>query len=327
MTADGAGVVDEVGPGLFRLEQTDGSRRLCQFVVRGEAQALLVDSGLPTTPATATLPFLRSLLRPSTRASLVLTHQDADHCGGTAGLRAGWPDLEVVAHSEESPPMGDPGGTISQRYEPFASTDGIILSEEERARVQSRLGGAFTVDKRLSSEPVLDIGGRRCQVLHVPGHSAGHLALWLPDEAALICGDAVMADGIRNRDGSLLFPPQFISPATYMATIGRLKELHAAVLLCAHEPVLKGDRVCAFFDKSEEAAKRIMDLVEGSLTGAPSTLRQLCAAVHRGYGPLPPARELDLAASVSGCLQELIDQDRALSRASGTGRTFQKGTR
>ncbi|MGW3485592.1 MBL fold metallo-hydrolase [Rhodococcus indonesiensis] len=38
---------------------------------------------------------------------------------------------------------------------------------------------------------MLRLGDTDWQVLHTPGHTAGHLALWQPDNQLLVVGDAL----------------------------------------------------------------------------------------------------------------------------------------
>lgn len=48
-------------------------------------------------------------------------------------------------------------------------------------------------DRFLEDGEVLDLGGRRLQVLHTPGHSPGSICLWSEKEGLLFAGDTVYA--------------------------------------------------------------------------------------------------------------------------------------
>jgi glyoxylase-like metal-dependent hydrolase (beta-lactamase superfamily II) len=304
MTRDSVAVA-EPAPGLFRLEEPDGERFVCQFVVRGERGALIVDSGLPGSPARTILPFLEALPQPPTELTLLLTHPDSDHCGGTAELRAARPEVQTTAHAADCALLGDPERTISERYERFAASDGIVLSAAARARARSRLGPPFEVTRPLTAEVELDLGGTACHILRAPGHSAGHAVVWLPELRTMIAGDAVMGSGIRKRDGSLLYAPQFLSPSTYRRTIERFGVLDVDLLLCAHEPPMRGAAVEDFLAESRRAADRLEALTRDALAGGADTLTSACAAVHGGYGGLPEGGAPDLAMTVAGILTEL----------------------
>jgi glyoxylase-like metal-dependent hydrolase (beta-lactamase superfamily II) len=307
MTRDSV-MVDEIGPGVFRTEELDGERSLCQFVVRGERGVLIVDSGLPGSPGRTILPLLDGLEQRPSELTLLLTHPDSDHCGGTAELRAAYPELQTMAHAADCALLGDPERTIRERYERFAGSDGIVLTAAARARSALRLGAPFEVTRPLTAEVQLDLGATTCHVLHAPGHSAGHAAVWLPELRTMIAGDAVMGSGIRKRDGRLLYAPQFLSPETYRRTIDRFGELDIDLLLCAHEPPMRGAAVDDFLAESRGAVDRLESLTRYAMAQRADTLASVSAAVHGGYGGLPDGGEGDLAWTIAGILTELASR-------------------
>jgi glyoxylase-like metal-dependent hydrolase (beta-lactamase superfamily II) len=73
--------------------------------------------------------------------------------------------------------------------------------------------------------------------VHVPGHTAGSVALHVPAERLLICGDVI--DHRRNRLGP---PPKPFSDDVEQAIIAvrRLAELDFDVLCPGHGPPLVG---------------------------------------------------------------------------------------
>lgn len=310
--------IDEVGPGLFRIEEPDGERILCEFVLRFDRGLLVVDAGLPGSPARTILPLVQGLEGERSELTLLLTHPDADHCGGTAELLGARPGLETIAHAADCDLLGDPERTIRERYEPFAGSDGIMVSDAARARMRSRLGGPFAVSRPLAGEERIGPG----HVLQAPGHSAGHAAVWLPGTRTMVAGDAVMATGIRKRDGSLLYPPQFVSPAQYRSTIDRFGRLDIELLLCAHEPPIRGSAVADFLDESRRAVDRIEALSLDALAQGADTLAGACEAVHAAYGGLPDGGAYDLASSVAGVLMELVGAGAVSVAESARPRKF-----
>ena len=233
----------EVAPGVYRLEGLDGSRLLCQYVIEGDGAWLVVDAGLPETPDRSILPALRA--RAGGRdepVTLVLTHPDSDHCGGTAQLRRSLRQLTVLAHEGDADLLGDPERTIAHRYRAWWESDLVGPSDERLRSTRRRLGPSYELDRVIAADVDVDVGGRRCTILHVPGHSPGHLAVWLPAERVAIVGDAAMGRGIPYLDGSLMFAPQYHDPERYVATLGRLARLDPDVLLGAHFPPLARQR-------------------------------------------------------------------------------------
>jgi glyoxylase-like metal-dependent hydrolase (beta-lactamase superfamily II) len=298
-------MTNEIVPGLIRTEEIDGKRRLCQFLLYSDEQLTIVDAGLPSSPFSTIVPAIEewSLERP--HITLVLTHPDADHCGGTASLRAAYPWLRTLAHEFDVPPLGSPDETIAHRYEAFADSDGLRLNRLARARATARFGAAFEVDERITDETWINQGGPRATVIHIPGHSDGHVGIWLPDTRTLIAGDALMGYGIRNCDGSLLYPPQFFSRARYEATLDRVEAMDVDILLCAHEPPMSGTAVATFIDDSREAVRILDANVVHALKGGQATLADLCQSVSATYPGLSPGQWMDLAPSVSAILRDM----------------------
>src|SRR5690349_17213275 len=108
--------VQELRPGVLRVEQLDGARRLCEHVVVGHDAVLIVDAGLPPTPGDGLAELVQRLRGGRSRVVLVITHPDADHRGGAAQLAQRVPGLEVWAHALDAPQLRDPSRTLSDRY-------------------------------------------------------------------------------------------------------------------------------------------------------------------------------------------------------------------
>ena len=288
---------------MYRFEASDGPRIVCQAAIVGADQALIVDSGLPETPARLLVPFIRAVAAPRA-ITLLLTHPDSDHTGGTSGLREASPEIEIVAHEADRPLLGSAQRTIEGRYDAFAASDGIALTDAARTRATARLGGSFTVSRWLQGDVELDLGGLTCQLVHLPGHSAGHMGVWLPESRTLIGGDAVMGRGIPKCDGRLLYAPQFVDPRCYLATIRRIEDFAPDLLILAHEEPLPGGAVGAFLKASRTAVQVIEQLTLEALGDRAVTLLDICSYVHERYGGLPEGGASDLAPSVAGILAE-----------------------
>ncbi len=125
-------------------------------------------------------------------AAILVTHHHSDHVGGLAGLRS----------RLQGPVFGPAGETIPAPFTALADGD-----------IASALGLDF-------------------QVIDVPGHTAGHIAYFLPalgDQAPLLfCGDTLFSGGCgRLFEGT---------PAQMHQSLGRLAALPGSTrVCCAHE--------------------------------------------------------------------------------------------
>ena len=55
-------------------------------------------------------------------------------------------------------------------------------------------------DAELRPGQTLDLGELQADVLHVPGHSPGHVAFWFPQAGAVFSGDCLFAGSIGRTD-------------------------------------------------------------------------------------------------------------------------------
>lgn len=58
----------------------------------------------------------------------------------------------------------------------------------------------LTVDRNLADGDTLQLGDEKIHVLHVPGHSPGGLAFYMPDSALLISGDTIFNGSVGRTD-------------------------------------------------------------------------------------------------------------------------------
>jgi glyoxylase-like metal-dependent hydrolase (beta-lactamase superfamily II) len=96
----------------------------------------------------------------------------------------------------------------------------------------------------LEEGDVLDLGDRAFEVLHVPGHTAGSIALWESSTETLFTGDAFYVDD------ALMFEDEEAG----VRSLRRLRDLPVRIVLGGHGPVVDGDRLRSAID-AELAAR------------------------------------------------------------------------
>jgi len=140
---------------------------------------------------------------------VVLTHQDGDHTGGLRDVRART-GATVLAHRADAP-------AIDGRAEP-------IKSRGERYP-------PAPVDVEIVDGVGFQTVAGEMRVVATPGHTPGHVSLYLPDAGLLVAADALTA-----RDGRLNGPAERFTPDADAATesVGRLAALDVDRTLCYH---------------------------------------------------------------------------------------------
>ena len=112
----------------------------------------------------------------------------------------------------------------------------------------------------------IELGGIAVDVLHLPGHSLGHLGLLDSAEPARrVIADGAMGWGFNRHDGGRAGPPPYVDPAAYRETIETVRSLGAGRLGTAHFPTMEGESIGEFLDLS----RRLTDEVEAAIEAAP----------------------------------------------------------
>lgn len=161
-------------------------------------------------------------------ARIVLTHHDIDHIGSLHELVKG-SGARVLAHEVEAP-------FIDGRQLPRFAAPEILAQRPEMRAVAERFEPAC-VDETLRDGAQLDVAGG-IRVVFTPGHTAGHICLYLECSGTLVAGDALTA-----REGRLLGPNPSATPdmATASRSVGRLAELDVRTIVCYHGGVVEDD--------------------------------------------------------------------------------------
>jgi glyoxylase-like metal-dependent hydrolase (beta-lactamase superfamily II) len=231
------------GDGVTLLDEphVDPFARCNVWHVRGRDRDLLIDTGLG----------LRSLRDAAAdlfqrRVTAVLTHSHFDHIGGAHEF------AERVAHAVEVGELAEPRGfrgltaralgddlVRRLRGAGYDVPDALLTALPEAGYEPDRYtvrGAPLT--GTVSDGDVLDLGDRAFEVLHVPGHSPGSIALWEPASKTLFSGDCIY-------DGPLLVDLPGSDVDDYARSLRRLMALGALVVHAGHDPSFDGERLTA----------------------------------------------------------------------------------
>lgn len=169
------------------------------YLVTGSHSACLLD-------ACTGVGDLRSCVESITAlpVTLILSHGHMDHCGG-----AGW--FEKVYMRKTEQPILKIHSDLSYRASFFSSHLGLDLKEADFLPVS---GDRFS---DIPEEMALDLGGVTVELLPFPGHTPGMICPLIPEDRALIIGDAC-------DDNVLLFDSFSSSVRTYRDNLQKLKE-------------------------------------------------------------------------------------------------------
>ncbi|NIQ39632.1 MAG: MBL fold metallo-hydrolase [Proteobacteria bacterium] len=153
---------------------------------------------------------------------VIMTHTHLDHIGCLADVLHQMPWAEVWMHTLEAESLE----TGDER-----TVYGMDMFREMCQAQYALKPGAFKfhVNRKLQDGNSLNVGGTVWEVIHVPGHSPGSVALYNDPKKILIPGDVIYADHAIGR-----FDLHGASGPELQESLFRLAELKIEVLLPGH---------------------------------------------------------------------------------------------
>ncbi len=211
-----------VFPGVIEMNHQAGWRIGCNvYLVYDDRDWALIDIGYEES-VDEIVEMIRQMDFPLSQCrALVATHADVDHIQGLAKAKAIL-KAPVLAHAKavESLESGD-------RVKTFAE----IAAQNVHMEMPT-----VKVDRTVANGDVIEIGSRRLEVWHTPGHTDSQLAFQLGN--LLLSGDNIYRDGsvgaIDAHHGSDI--PSFI------ASLKRIAASDVEWLLPSHGPIFRNDR-------------------------------------------------------------------------------------
>jgi glyoxylase-like metal-dependent hydrolase (beta-lactamase superfamily II) len=196
------------------------------WLIKGQTQDVLIDTGLGVSSLRQ---YIASLIDKPLLA--IASHIHFDHAGGMNEFER----CAIHAAEAEALRRGD-------NYEALCTPEQGWVQDEHFDRLphaefkaeQYTLHGAEPTQV-LQEGDVLDLGDRTLEVLHLPGHSPGCIALYDPRSQELFSGDVIY-------DGELLDELHCSHIPTYIATYERLQKLSVETIYPGHYPIFGRER-------------------------------------------------------------------------------------
>ncbi len=211
------------------------------WYVRGRDRALVIDTGMGVRSLLQDVPELSA-----GSVTAIMTHSHFDHAGGLHEFthRCGHhAEADVMAQPTPQNTVADTGYV---RAETFTALPYEGFDHEAYTVTPAPLTGY------LDEGDTIDLGDRVFQVLHLPGHSPGSIALYDRANETLFSGDVIY-------DGDLI-DDLFHSDAELLAeSHARLRELPIRVVHGGHFGSFGRDRLFELLDLYRDGGLRVGD--------------------------------------------------------------------
>ena len=175
----------------------EGMGNLSLVLAWDDKHLALIDAGLPGQADELIQAIADEGFRAEDLTHLIITHQDWDHIGCVADLIKLAPNLKIVAHVDEAP-------YLDGRKTPIKLAAGLenydALPQERRGVIDlwkdMYENTPIAVTEQVQDGQVLPICGG-IEIVHVPGHTPGHIAAYLQQGRIIVCGDAANINGVQ----------------------------------------------------------------------------------------------------------------------------------
>lgn len=196
--------------------------KIYPVVLHDDNSVILVDTGLSGLLPIIKDEILKLDLSLSDITKVVITHGDLDHIGNLASIKKLRDNLQIVAHEEEKGYIEFKDRLSKITPEKYNELKGQLKSDV------SQIVG--------DGDELKEFGG--ITVIHTPGHTPGHICLYLKKHKVLIAGDA-----LNIIDGELLgpHPRHTLDMKQAIDSLKKLLDYDIESVICYHGGLYKGD--------------------------------------------------------------------------------------
>jgi glyoxylase-like metal-dependent hydrolase (beta-lactamase superfamily II) len=299
----------KVFDGVHMIQGEIGGRPLQLMLLIGD-KSLLMDTGCPPDPRKIILPYFKRIkLDPRELTYIVNTHCDFDHTGGNRAMKLAAPQALLGCGKLDREQCESPRKLYSIRYDAYRKEHNICYSGATKKWILGQCG------KHDQPMDLCWLGGEmirlsrdwEVELLHVPGHSHGHLGVLDRKHRAFYMGDAIHGKDLRGLDGTVKLPPTYAYVDEYLLTIQRIANLDIDTLIGCHWPIQRGDEIRSFCDESRnnclDAEEQILRELLAHKRGL--TMRQLCDRCGKRLGEWDRDQDINLCYAFSGHLARL----------------------
>ncbi len=192
-------------------------------IIQTQDAIIFIDAGMSAYSGEYLWNLAKAKMNGSEDIYLILTHKDTDHCFGMGEIcKHG---AQIIAHTETARVIEN---NLDITQNPIANR----IRKEYAA--EDVLGNAALKkpDRIISDDITLHLG-KDVEILSVPGHTPGDIAVYIPESRVLFAGDAIL----QGMDPYIR--PDSISIKDWIDNLDRLRELDIEWIVPGHGEISK----------------------------------------------------------------------------------------
>ncbi|MGI8960635.1 MAG: MBL fold metallo-hydrolase [Bryobacteraceae bacterium] len=291
------------------LEGEVGGRPLQLIYLKGDTASLLMDTGCAHDPSKFIVKQIEEAGDKVEDLTWILnTHPDLDHIGGNYEMKHLTRGAILACGERDRHICQGLDALMRDRYDVYRADHQIFYEGATLAWFQAEGGRPQAIEVTFVGGEHISLGTDwDVEVLAVPGHAKGHLAIHDPKNRALYGGDAIHGCGYRGLNGTMKLCPTYADIDDYLGTITLIENLPISTYVGCHWPVKKEQAVADFCRESRHfvdyADRLLIDLLQ-----TPHSLREICAALGPKLGDWPRETDIELVYALAGHTSRLVER-------------------
>ena len=226
-------------------------KNLNSYFIRGEKRNLLVDTGFNSDICyEALVQGLEEIHADMKNTDIFLTHLHSDHTGLCKRIASESSKIFIGSIDKTYLEYFSKGTYWDDTRDKFIKqgfSDNEFKMNKENNPIVKYAPPADTVYTAVEDGHVFDLGGLKLETIYTPGHTPGHMCLYIRDKKILFSGDHIIFDITPNISP---LPGITDSLGSYLKSLEKLKSLEVAHTLSSHRNAMGDDK------------KRINELIE-----------------------------------------------------------------
>lgn len=241
---------------VIDLELLDMPGAVCAFLVEGDGELALIETGPSTGRERLEAGIRRAGFRLGDVSRLIVTHIHLDHAGAVGGLMRDVPNVRLSVHPIGAPHMADPARLVASSTRIYGDRMDTLWGEV--------IGGDPERIDPVADGDVIRVAGRELKILYTPGHASHHVAIYDQASGVLFTGDV---GGVRLEGWSwvdVAVPPPELDPDLWRTSIDVLRASKPRRLALTHFGLV--DDVDAHLDQVIPNLEQLIELGRNTLT-------------------------------------------------------------